>query len=40
LPPVSLELLIPVAKRWQFATGINNTSGKFATGVNDIGGAP
>jgi hypothetical protein len=39
LPPVSL---IPVAK---FAagvidTGVIDTSGKFATGVVDIGGAP
>jgi hypothetical protein len=23
---------------WQIATGINNTAGKFATGVNDTGG--
>jgi hypothetical protein len=37
-------LLTPVAnlppqrRRWQIATGINNTGGKFATGVNDTGG--
>ncbi len=24
-------------RRWQIATGINNTGGKFATGVNDTG---
>jgi hypothetical protein len=24
--------------RWQFATVINNTGGKFANGVNDTGG--
>jgi hypothetical protein len=39
LPPVSIT---PVAncrryqrRRWQIATGINDTSGKFATGVNN-----
>ncbi len=31
LPPVSLVLLIPVAN---FATGVNDTGGKFAAGVN------
>jgi len=25
-------------RRWQIATGINDTGGKFATGVNDTGG--
>ncbi len=34
LPPVLLVLLIPVA----FATGVNNTVGKFATGDNEAGG--
>jgi hypothetical protein len=42
LPPVST---IPAAnlhrcqqRRWQIATGIDDTGGKFATGVNDTGG--
>jgi hypothetical protein len=41
LPPVSTT---PVAnchryqrRRWQIATGINDTGRKFATGVNDTG---
>jgi hypothetical protein len=32
-PPVSTT-----PRRWQFATGINDTDSKFATGVNDTGG--
>jgi hypothetical protein len=34
-------LLIPVANLlpvWQYATGINDTGGKFAAGVVDTGG--
>jgi hypothetical protein len=48
LPPVSLVLLILVANfllvstkpvtRRQIATGINDTAGKFVTGVVDSGG--
>jgi hypothetical protein len=40
LPPVPLELLIPVANLppVSIATGINDTGGKFATGINNTGG--
>jgi hypothetical protein len=45
LPPVPLVSLKPVANLrrcqlhlWQIATGINNTGGKFVTGVYDTGG--
>ncbi len=34
LPPVLLVLLIPVA----FATGVNDTGGKFDTGFKEAGG--
>jgi hypothetical protein len=44
-PPFLLALLIPVEichrcqrRRWQIATGMNDTGGKFATGVVDSGG--
>jgi hypothetical protein len=46
LPPVPLELLKPVANLppgstippVSIAAGINDTGGKFATGINNIGG--
>ncbi len=38
LPPVSTIPAASQRRRWQIATGINDTGGKFATVVIDTGG--